>query len=296
MSFKRKSKEKNWSGNSGQAVLETVLVLLVVVSMARLVWGLNQSVQEWGFNYFGDYFSCLIDVGELPSLGSSVEGECSGAYQAYTFANGRPPLGGSGGGGSGSGGNGGLNESSGASSGGGGGGGDSGGSSANNGSADSGNGGRGNRTRVGSSNFRNSGANQNRSNSAGTAGNEEEDDKFKVERGSGIPDWALNNKNSKESGRPERQSVNKKFVLEGEAEDRGREQIKTSSGKVSLNEDEDRSKKIKIKERKPAEVKAADDEGVGFGRLLRMLIILGIIIAIMVFFGGQALQISKDSE
>jgi hypothetical protein len=48
--------------------------------------------------------------------------------------------------------------------------------------------------------------------------------------------------------------------------------------------------------RGPAEAKISDDSGFSFGYLLRWFLIIAIIIAIVVFFGGQLLQISKSQE
>ena len=57
--------------NSGQGSLEYVLFLgLNVVMILGMVYQFNTAFHMWVKTYFGDYISCLIETGELPSLGS----------------------------------------------------------------------------------------------------------------------------------------------------------------------------------------------------------------------------------
>lgn len=295
MSNNLKKTKPKLRSNSGQAVLEIVLVLLVVMTMARLVWGLNKSVQEWGFSYFGDYFLCLIEVGELPSMGgSNAAGECNSQYQAFDWSTGRPPITGSSGGTNTSGG---FNpNSTSGSSGNSAGSTNSGGSSgaASDAADTSRNSGNGARTRI------NSGINNDGSyakQAGGSSGKEDSKKKIKVDDGVGIPSWAVNQNKGAAAGRPERMAVNRKYQLEDEARQvRGQERTNIAIKKKSSQDEEARSKKMKVRDRKTASVEATDSDGFSFGRLLRMLIILGIVVAIVVFFGSQALQISKDSD
>ncbi len=286
MSNNHKNSKPNLRSNSGQAVLETVLVLLIVVSMARLVWGLNNNVREWGFSYFGDYFLCLIEVGELPSLGgANTAGECNGAYQEFDFASGRPPVGG---GGSTSSGLSGSSDEPGGSAG------SSESSRAASDSADtSRNSGNGSRTRISSSSINNNGG------SSGKVGAKKKakEEKIKVDESEGIPAWALNKRDRAAAGRPDRIAVSSKYSIDDDSQQkRGAERTNVTVKTKSSQDEEGRTKKMKVRERKAASVEANDGGGFSFGRLLRMLIILGIIVAIVVFFGSQALQISKDSE
>lgn len=78
---------------SGQALVEYVLLLAVSIA---LILGLANQVYKpfgnWIQDYMGAYLECLIDVGELPSLGDNGgSGECSTKFQPATIANGRPP-------------------------------------------------------------------------------------------------------------------------------------------------------------------------------------------------------------
>src|SRR3954469_17160539 len=88
--------------SSGQAMVEYVLVLFVVVSvLAGAVWQLNDAFGQWAESYFGAYLQCLLEVGELPSLSSSGDNQCDQAFEPFSFAKGRPlkmAAGGSGGG------------------------------------------------------------------------------------------------------------------------------------------------------------------------------------------------------
>ncbi len=87
---------------SGQAVTEYVLILIVVVAI--ILGGLyqvNSAFKVWAQGYFGDYLSCLLETGELPALGGSVSaaaGVCNEMYEPFSLDKGRPLLASSGGG------------------------------------------------------------------------------------------------------------------------------------------------------------------------------------------------------
>lgn len=72
---------------SGQALVEYVLLLVIAIA---LVLGLaNQFYKpfgNWVQNQMGPYLECLLDVGELPALGSDSGGECT----SNKFVPGRP--------------------------------------------------------------------------------------------------------------------------------------------------------------------------------------------------------------
>jgi hypothetical protein len=72
--MQRLEKQKS---QSGQAVVEYVLLLVITVA---LILGLANQVYrpfgKWVENELGPYLECLLDVGELPSLGGQVTGEC----------------------------------------------------------------------------------------------------------------------------------------------------------------------------------------------------------------------------
>ena len=68
------------SKSSGQAVLEYLLVLFVTVAIILgLLYQFNSGFKVFLDNFFGDYIACLLETGELPSLGAQGPGpkECS---------------------------------------------------------------------------------------------------------------------------------------------------------------------------------------------------------------------------
>jgi len=100
------------SDNKGQGSTEYVLVLLIsTLFVVGLLLQFHQGFRQFTNQYFGSYLSCLLETGELPSLGYSgprAPESCEVEYQPFTLAQGRPPVEGSGtagnvgGGGSGS--------------------------------------------------------------------------------------------------------------------------------------------------------------------------------------------------
>ena len=105
-----------------------------------------------------------------------------------------------------------------------------------------------------------------------------------------MPAWAVNQNKGASEGRPERIAVSRKFGIEDDkAQVRGAERTAITARKKSARDEESRSKKMKVRERKVANVEASEEGGLGFGRLLRILIMMCIIIGIAVFFGSLSL-------
>ena len=80
---------------SGQAIIEYVLMLIISVSLVlALATQIFTPMQEFLKNYMGDYVQCLLEMGELPSLGgedTTVADEgCNAKFDGATIANGRP--------------------------------------------------------------------------------------------------------------------------------------------------------------------------------------------------------------
>lgn len=92
---------------SGQAIIEYMLILVISVSIILgTLYQFSDAFRRTTASYFGDYLSCLLETGELPSTDGG--GECGRTFEPFSLANGRPlipPGGGSGvpGGGSGAG-------------------------------------------------------------------------------------------------------------------------------------------------------------------------------------------------
>ncbi|AGH96740.1 hypothetical protein A11Q_2524 [Pseudobdellovibrio exovorus JSS] len=96
---------------------------MMVITVA-LILGAKRAfsnVNEFMKSYIGDYYECLMEFGELPTLGvfdetlrqhagdeNGGQKVCNARFEGFTFANGRPPTGGgnNGGGSDGNGGNG----------------------------------------------------------------------------------------------------------------------------------------------------------------------------------------------
>lgn len=92
--FKRQS---SLSRHDGQAVVEYVLMLVVSVAMVMaLGYQIFKPFQAFLKSYMGDYIACLLETGELPTLGNPdtqaiLEAEgCNAKFQAATLAGGRP--------------------------------------------------------------------------------------------------------------------------------------------------------------------------------------------------------------
>lgn len=99
------------ASESGQALVEYIfIVFLMLFVFLGAFYQVSSAFQNWAGQYFGNYLTCLLETGELPSLGYSQETTsltgCDAEYAPFSIANGRPPLFGAGAGGSGEGGDG----------------------------------------------------------------------------------------------------------------------------------------------------------------------------------------------
>lgn len=80
----------------GQGVIEFLLVLLLSLTVIGGV--VYQFATAFGFfseQYFGGYLTCLLETGELPTLGNengTAAGECDAEFQPFSLSNGRPPV------------------------------------------------------------------------------------------------------------------------------------------------------------------------------------------------------------
>lgn len=104
------SSKKNSPGFSlvyqqgGQAVVEYVLVLIVSVSMLFLFKGVVKGIDDFMYSYMGEYISCLMEYGELPTQGSTTTNlnqhsqgsagkTCDAKFNGFTLASGKPSVG-----------------------------------------------------------------------------------------------------------------------------------------------------------------------------------------------------------
>jgi hypothetical protein len=266
---------------------EYILVLVVVVGIILgALYQFNSAVRVWADNYFGDYLACLIESGELPSLDGGASGECNQIYKPFSIADGRPLVGkGIGaGGGNGAGGGSENNNSS----------GDSGSEDGYSG-GDSGGGSKVVQS-VPNANFDNfGGATRFRAKSGRSAAGAD-DGKDALNTGAAGP----TDLSGYESGKSVRIALRNTDGIRGgriseDEKEKEREPLKVSSESVT-SEVKKGSELIRV-DRKPATAgPPPDDEDFTFGKFLRYLIIAAIIIAIILFIGGQMLQVSKSME
>ena len=269
------------NNQGGQAIIEYVLILVVTVTLVLGgLYSLNGAFKSWANNYFGNYIACLLESGELPNIqGSGGDGGiCNEIFKPFTLADGRPmnldyqaPGGGGGGSSSGSREGGRAGSSVGGAGGRGGGGGGYGGGSFASGSF--GQGGR-NAPRRGSR----------RGTTSTFTGN-----------------MAASDYGSRSSGSTRRARVavktrlDNRFAFEEERERAQRRSVASTGKKVA--EEGSRAKRIRVN---PNDVKKAQkaegDSGLSIPNLLKYLIIAGIIIALVVFLGGQGMQINKSMD
>lgn len=266
---------------SGQAIVEYILVLLVVVSiLLGVMWQFNDGFRKFTTSYFGDYLACLLELGELPALGGTASGECN--YES--FALGDSPESGVGGGGDGSGSD---DDKSGDS--------DRSSSSGDSASSDSsGSGGGGSRAAESSGRFGSnySGSSQSGRPAAVVIGTAKDD----TYTGS---TEASNARVSKISGRSSStiQLVDQSGGVIDPFENR-----KVKSAPVAIAKDsrgdvaKAKKQRVDIVRKTASKDIKDEDSKIGFGDFLRWLLIAAIIIAIVFFLGGQALQIGKSWE
>lgn len=70
---------------SGQAGIEYILILLVIVALAMMLRQLYEPLRLWTDRHFSAYLSCLLEVGELPQFAGEVCNEGSSADLARTM-------------------------------------------------------------------------------------------------------------------------------------------------------------------------------------------------------------------
>lgn len=79
----------------GQGMIEYILLVVVVITMAFII-GLRlfKPMNEWMNHYIGDYVQCLLDYGELPTLGGEQaeninDGDCDKEFKPFSVGDGR---------------------------------------------------------------------------------------------------------------------------------------------------------------------------------------------------------------
>lgn len=252
----------------------TEYILILIVSVSIILGGvyqLNAAFKTWANNYFGNYLSCLLETGELPTISGSPgdSGICQEVFQPFTLADGwqqRQNPGGGGGGETkkpvspatpekGSGG-GGYYPSSGKFAAG----------------RASGSGGRGGQvTGKGPAKVNTGDTSTTSYGSSGSSGRERS-------KGPGIVKYRVNNQ----------------FVFESEQDKPTRRNVS------SITKPYETSKvgaRMRLKDKRLAkDLNAADESEMTFSDFIRIIIIAAIVIALFMFLGGQMLSIGKSME
>jgi hypothetical protein len=308
----------------GQATIEYVLVLVIVIMMGLgIIWKFNSAFRTFALSYFGQYLDCLLANGELPSISSGKPGTCDAQFTAFDLASGRSPIdpysSGSNSGGNSRGGDYGKAKNSQSSSGS--------KSSDSSSSGDNGSGPRGSASSRKSS-IGSSPSSSKKNNSPGGLGNDSSGDnripapsrastnspfggrgnspsgddsgkspngdKEKFEAGSGG-----SSNSSRFGSRADIEDGRLRFVPSGSqsGSEGGEETLRPN--KVSASERDATSSGQRIPIAKGSRKIASDNEldaSMALPDFLRYLVIAAIIIALVLFLGGQALQISKGQD
>lgn len=274
----------------GQAALEYVLMLVIIVALLiGLTSQIIKPMDAFIKNYMGSYVQCLLEMGELPSVGSEdttvADEGCNTRFQAGTWANGRPPNGSGGGGSSGSG-SGSNKDGSGSGS----------GSDGSGGSGSGSSGGTyaGSQSR-GGSRFINRGR---RPSSGVESGGGAQGKVVEIAlEGGGSGGFFRGSSGGSYGPRPVK---TRSVAISGltEAERKKLEKKSNGEGKASIVTGESLTppvKKLAVK-KPPAQTFEKEEEPFTIGNFIRILFIVAIILALVVFLGGQALQMSKSFE
>ncbi len=258
---------------SGQGITEYILILVVTVAMVLGgMYQLNNAFKTWAQNYFGNYLACLLETGELPTISGSPgdSGICAEQFEAFNFGEGWKPKP-----------NGvsdGTSESSGPSR----------------ATAESG--------RVASGYFpssgRFSGGRSGGSDSSGRVVSRFGASETPANTGS----TAVSNYGNGYSALNRRLNTQVKYRLDNNSVMRDDPEAPQKSKVISTKRSDETTSKAGSARMK---LKAAglkrdttnsDEGGLDFGDLIRILIIVAIILALILFLGGQALQVSKSME
>jgi Flp pilus assembly pilin Flp len=267
---------------SGQGTAEYILILAVVVSiLVGLLYNFNRSFREYSDAFFDTYIACLLEMGELPGTPNTI----------CPFPEFPPPKAGPGGPG-GSGGPGGPGDKTEAAK--------NEGEGEKDGSENdrSGNGevtGRAGGGRGGRASSFGRSFNQKRSSTVVGAGKD-------VSETSQPADALLGGSRStvvgrvSPTGKSEVTRMGYNVFADGVDEEKEEKSKPVVTGQKQASDALKPKKAIENLNRKPATKESEGTKGFEFGKMIRLLFIAGLIIAIVVFFGGQLLQISKSRE
>jgi hypothetical protein len=260
----------------GQGIVEYILALIVgVVLILGGMYQLNTAFKTWATNYFGNYLACLLEAGELPSIsgGGGDSGVCNEFFKPFSLAEGRP-----------------LKENA-----------KTGGGQA----AKTGSGAGANDKRAGVSHVAGGGSHFSSGPAFGRGGGNRG---FAVKGGKGKGGDSSAFTGSTEAsnygsayGSKRRIDIKTKTLLDNrfafDQSREGREKRKSITSFKRPSEEGGRAPKIRVKRiDHKRDIAAQEDTGLNIPNFLRILIIAAIVIALVFFLGGQALQIGKSMD
>lgn len=259
----------------GQSIVEYILTLIIGVSLILGgMYQLNSAFKTWANNYFGTYLACLLEAGELPSISGTGgdSGVCAQMFKPFTLADGRPLKEGSNAGAEKAAGGtgGGMGEKT------------PGASYVGRGSSSYGGGsfGRGSGPRG----FAAKGGKGKGSGGSAYTGSTDTGD-----YGGGY------GKTNKKLDVKTKTTLDNRFAFEQERD--SKEKRKAASTFKRPSDEGQNAPRIRVKKSdKKRDIAAQEDTGLNIPNFLRYLIIAGIILALVVFLGGQTLQIGKSMD
>lgn len=283
MEFSNRDETQILRSQSGQAVVEYILILVVVVGLILGgVYQFNDAFKVWANNYFGDYLTCLLETGELPIIDAAPgdSGICNQLFKTFSLADGRP-LGTKPGDGGGGGSESGKSKSS-----------DAGGAKegAYSGGGGSGSGSSGSNSKM-SSHFGGQSSAGSVVQKNGKGGDKDSYTGSTAAGSYGSPGGG----GGGSKGNPQvRQRIDNRFAFEEEKEER--QKAKSSSTSRATASEAQAKSRIKMHARELKKNTLEQDKPFTFGNFLRFIIMAAIIIALVVFIGGQMLQVGKSME
>lgn len=255
--------------NQGQALVEYLLMIIVAVALiGGAVYQFNDAFRKYLQSYFGEYLACLLETGELPRLGyEESESICDDSFEPFDLAQGRPLKGGAAGAGDGKG---------------------EGREQPNNAAVGGESGSTGGSARGGANFQRASDYERNQMDA------EEEQRKGASGKGLGFMDVGGARGSTSLSWGRNYSMVDEKLSTAYLKQKKPKESKKEQSADL---ESETRARKVvKVPLGKEKKEEVVEEDPFDLGNLFRYLIIAAIVLAIIIFLGGQALQISKSWE
>lgn len=278
--------------NQGQALIEYVLMLIITVSLIlALATQIFTPLQSFLKSYMGDYVQCLLEVGELPTLSgdstAAADAGCNAKFESASVANGRPPKdAGPGSGGSGSGSGEGSSRS---------------GSSSSSSDGSSSGGGSGSYAGSSSRNGSSSMISRNRGPSGldGSGGDAGKVTEIPVDSGQASTGFFSPTNNTTIYVRNPKKTTSVGIAGLSEADRKKIEKRDIANKRqavASEGGDGPPPKKLIVKPPEPKKTFEAEEKGFSIGNFIRFMFIAAIVIILLIFIGGQALQMSKGME